>query len=29
MNYTEAEAIFAGYGIQVVPAHVMPAIGQA
>lgn len=28
MNYTEAEAIFAEHGIQVVPAHVMPTVGQ-
>ncbi len=28
MSYPEAEAIFAEHGIEVVPAHVMPAIGQ-
>lgn len=28
MSHPEAEAIFAEHGIQVVPAHVMPAIGQ-
>lgn len=27
-NHPEAEAIFAEHGIEVVPAHVMPAIGQ-
>lgn len=28
MRYREALAIFAEYGIAVVPAHVMPAVGQ-
>ncbi|WP_245455758.1 hypothetical protein [Neorhizobium lilium] len=28
MNHPEALAIFAEHGIQVVPAHVMPSIGQ-